>query len=68
MPSDRDRLLPQDIAVELSAPIEWVEEARWTLPLPLHVRVRDGSWFVLRDDLHAWESAWELATRGRVAA
>jgi hypothetical protein len=66
MPPSDGRLLPEDLVFELDAPPEWVEESRWHLPC--HVRVRDGSWFVLVEDLHVWESAWELATRERVAS
>jgi hypothetical protein len=66
MPPADGRLLPQDVAVELSAPIEWVEESRWLLPH--HQRVSDMSWFVAVEDLHIWESAWELAKTRGVAA
>ena len=58
-------LLAEDLARELGAPPEWVEEAR--CHLPHHVKVRDGSWFVLVEDLHIWAAAWELASK-RVAA
>jgi hypothetical protein len=54
MPSD-GRLLPEDLARELDAPAEWIEQARHLLPLPHHVQVSDMSWFVLPDDLHIWE-------------
>ena len=62
------RLLPEDLLYELGNGVtpEWVEDARWHLPH--HVRVRDGSWFILLEDLPAWEWAWERARSSRVAA
>jgi hypothetical protein len=58
-------LLPEDLVFELDAPPEWVEDSRWLLPH--HTVVRDNSWFVVPEDLHVWEAAWELA-KTRVAA
>jgi hypothetical protein len=59
-------LRPEDLVVELGATIEWVEESRWYLPH--HVRLRDGGWFVLPEDLHVWQHAWESATQPQAAA
>jgi hypothetical protein len=59
-------LLPEDLARELNAPPEWVEEAHWFLPH--HVKVRDNSWHVVAADMHVWQHAWERATKPRAAA
>jgi hypothetical protein len=52
-------ILPEDLARELSAPPQWVEEGRWYLP---H-RVRGNVWLVDQEHLHIWASAWEQAQR-----
>ncbi len=59
------RILPQDLSLELGVPIDLVEDAHWRLPH--HQRVSDMAWFVLAEDLPAWEE-WANAVRGRVAA
>jgi hypothetical protein len=56
---------PEDLSVELGVPVDLVEHARWHLPH--HQRVSDMSWFVMPEDLPAWEE-WASAVRGRVAA
>jgi hypothetical protein len=53
----RKGLLAEDIARELLAPLEWVEEMHWRLPH--HVLLRTGDWFVLPDELDEWRASWE---------
>jgi hypothetical protein len=53
------RLVPEDLARELGAAIEWVEEARWARCLPHHTHVRDNGWFVDLEQPPVWHEAWE---------